>query len=188
MLLLGRSPSKIFTWKYGTAQRLLRLLSLYVGGGTGIVRYNASFLAPAAQTQSGVNSPEHLARYGLLTAQPVEIAASDEAHGGIQFNFANAFSIVEPAAEDDCRLSDRERPAEADPTRRRVGNLAIPAGTIDLTVPIGSDPELPVTVEEESRRLYSGSTDRSKWVRRSMSVPICWWLPEAMPPGVCAWS
>ncbi len=92
----------------------------------------------------------------MLTAQPVEIAASDEAHGGIQFNFANAFSIVEPAAEDDCRLSDRERPAEADPTRRRVGNLAIPAGTIDLTVPIGSDPELPVTVEEERPEVVLG--------------------------------
>ncbi len=31
----AEDPSKIFTWKYGTAQRLLRLLSLYVGGGDG---------------------------------------------------------------------------------------------------------------------------------------------------------
>lgn len=152
----AEDPSKIFTWKYGTAQGYYAYYPYTSVEGRELSATTHPFSLPAAQTQSGVNSPEHLARYGLLTAQPVEIAASDEAHGGVQFNFANAFSIVE------LRLKmTADCPIDVVPLKQirlvaESGNLAIPAGTIDLTVPIGSDPELPVAVEQGSAEVTLG--------------------------------
>ena len=152
----AEDPSKLFTWKHETAQGYYAYYPYTQVEGRELSATTHPFSLPAAQTQSAANSPEHLARYGLLTAQPVEIAASDEAHGGVQFNFSNAFSIVE------LRLKmTADCPIETVPLKQirlvaESGNLAIPTGTIDLTVPIGSDPELPVTVEEGSPEVVLG--------------------------------
>ena len=89
------------------------------------------FSLPALQTQSEGNSPAHIARYGLMTAAPVDIPAGTVGEGAILFNFANVFSIVELRFKmtADCALATV--PVKQVRLLSDAAALAIPAGTID---------------------------------------------------------
>lgn len=79
------------------------------------------FSLPALQTQSEGNSPAHIARYGLMTAAPVDIPAGTVGEGAILFNFANVFSIVELRFKmtADCALASVPGQAGPPALRRR---------------------------------------------------------------------
>lgn len=111
------------------------------------------FSLPALQTQSEGDSPAHIARYGLMTAAPVNIPAGTVSEGAIQFNFANVFSIVELRFKmtADCTLASV--PVKQVRLLSDGVTLAIPAGTIDLTRAIDPETALPVVGEEESQSL-----------------------------------
>lgn len=111
------------------------------------------FSLPALQTQSEGDSPAHIARYGLMTAAPVNIPAGTVSEGAIQFNFANVFSIVELRFKmtADCTLASV--PVKQVRLLSDGVTLAIPAGTIDLTRAIDPETALPVVEEEESQSL-----------------------------------
>lgn len=111
------------------------------------------FSLPALQTQSEGNSPAHIARYGLMTAAPVDIPAGTVGKGAIQFNFANVFSIVELRFKmtADCPLASV--PVKQVRLLSDAAALAIPTGTIDLTRTIDSEATLPIVGEEESQSL-----------------------------------
>ena len=106
------------------------------------------FSLPALQTQSEGNSPAHIARYGLMTAAPVDIPAGTVGEGAILFNFANVFSIVELRFKmtADCALTSV--PVKQVRLLSDAAALAIPAGTIDLTRAIDPEAELPVVIGE----------------------------------------
>lgn len=109
------------------------------------------FSLPAEQVQDKADSPAHIAKYGLMTATPVQIAASDKSPGGIRFEFANIFSIVELRFRmtSDCSLASV--PVKRVGLISEAADLAIPAGTVDLTRPVAADAALPVAVDEGSR-------------------------------------
>lgn len=109
------------------------------------------FSLPAEQVQDEADSPAHIAQYGLMAATPVEVAASDKSRGGIRFEFANVFSIVELRFRmtSDCSLASV--PVKKVGLVSQAADLAIPAGTIDLTKAVATDAALPVSVEEGSR-------------------------------------
>ena len=106
------------------------------------------FSLPALQTQSEGNSPAHIARYGLMTAAPVDIPAGTVGEGAILFNFANVFSIVELRFKmtADCALASV--PVKQVRLLSDAAALAIPAGTIDLTRAIDPEAERPVVIGE----------------------------------------
>lgn len=106
------------------------------------------FSLPALQTQSEGNSPAHIARYGLMTAAPVDIPAGTVGEGAILFNFANVFSIVELRFKmtADCALASV--PVKQVRLLSDAAALAIPAGTIDLTRAIDPEAELPIVIGE----------------------------------------
>lgn len=111
------------------------------------------FSLPALQTQSEGNSPAHIARYGLMTAAPVNIPAGTVSEGAIQFNFANIFSIVELRFKMTADCAIASVPVKQVRLLSDAATLAIPAGTIDLTRAIDPEAELPVVGEEESQSL-----------------------------------
>ena len=111
------------------------------------------FSLPALQTQSEGNSPAHIARYGLMTAAPVNIPAGTVSEGAIQFNFANIFSIVELRFKMTADCAIASVPVKQVRLLSDAAALAIPAGTIDLTRTIDPEAELPVVGEEESQSL-----------------------------------
>ncbi len=106
------------------------------------------FSLPAQQTQSEANSPAHIARYGLMTATPVEIPVESVNEGAVQFHFAHVFSIVELRFKmtDDCVIESV--PVKQIRLLSDAATLAIPAGAIDLTQAVEPDAALPVIVEE----------------------------------------
>lgn len=106
------------------------------------------FSLPALQTQSEGNSPAHIARYGLMTAAPVNIPAGSVSEGAIQFNFANVFSIVELRFKMTADCAIASVPVKQVRLLSDAAALAIPAGTIDLTRAIDSETELPVVIGE----------------------------------------
>lgn len=111
------------------------------------------FSLPALQTQSEGNSPAHIARYGLMTAAPVNIPAGTVSEGAIRFDFANVFSIVELRFKmtADCALASV--PVKQVRLLSDGVTLAIPAGTIDLTRAVDPEAALPVVGEEVSQSL-----------------------------------
>lgn len=111
------------------------------------------FSLPAVQTQSEGNSPAHIARYGLMTAAPVNIPAGTVSEGAIQFNFANIFSIVELRFKMTADCAIASVPVKQVRLLSDAAALAIPAGTIDLTRTIDPAATLPVVGEEESQSL-----------------------------------
>ena len=111
------------------------------------------FSLPALQTQSEGNSPAHIARYGLMTAAPVNIPAGTVSEGAIQFNFANIFSIVELRFKMTADCAIASVPVKQVRLLSDAAALAIPAGTIDLTRTIDPAATLPVVGEEESQSL-----------------------------------
>lgn len=106
------------------------------------------FSLPALQTQSEGNSPAHIARYGLMTAAPVNIPAGSVSEGAIQFSFANVFSIVELRFKMTADCAIASVPVKQVRLLSDAAALAIPAGTIDLTRAIDSEAELPVVIGE----------------------------------------
>lgn len=108
---------------------------------------------PAEQMQAAADSPAHIARYGTMTAAPVEIEAADKSTGGIDFRFANVFSIVELRFKmtDDC-------PVDTVPLKNvglvsQAADLAIPSGTLDLTQ---ADTAQAIGIEEGNRSVTVG--------------------------------
>ncbi len=107
------------------------------------------FSLPAEQVQAGADSPAHIARYGVMTAAPVEIEASEEnAGGGIRFQFANIFSIVELRFKMSAGCPVASVPVKQLELMSAAADLTVPAGTIDLTQ---ADARQAITVEEGSR-------------------------------------
>lgn len=106
------------------------------------------FSLPALQTQSEGNSPAHIARYGLMTAVPVDIPAATVSEGSIQFNFANVFSIVELRFKMTADCAIASVPVKQVRLFSDAAPLAIPAGTIDLTQVIDPAAALPIAVGE----------------------------------------
>lgn len=107
------------------------------------------FSLPALQTQSEGNSPAHIARYGLMTAAPVNIPAGSVSEGAIQFSFANVFSIVELRFKMTADCAIASVPVKQVRLLSDAAALAIPAGTIDLTRAVDPEAELPVVIEDE---------------------------------------
>ncbi len=107
------------------------------------------FSLPAEQVQAGADSPAHIARYGVMTAAPVEIEASEgNAGGGIRFQFANIFSIVELRFKMSAGCPVASVPVKQLELMSAAADLTVPAGTIDLTQ---ADARQAITVEEGSR-------------------------------------
>ena len=107
------------------------------------------FSLPAEQVQAGADSPAHIARYGVMTAAPVEIEASEEnAGGGIRFQFANIFSIVELRFKMSADCPVASVPVKQLELVSEAADLTVPAGTIDLTQ---ADARQAITVEDGSR-------------------------------------
>lgn len=107
------------------------------------------FSLPALQTQSEGDSPAHIARYGLMTAAPVNIPAGSVSEGAIQFSFANVFSIVELRFKMTADCAIASVPVKQVRLLSDAAALAIPAGTIDLTRAIDPEAALPVVIEDE---------------------------------------
>lgn len=106
---------------------------------------------PAVQEQSEPGSAEHLAAYSVMKAAPVSRVFSDEVPAGIDFMFHNLFSIVEIRLKMDAS-SSLDVPVRQIRLVSTAADLAIPAGTVDLTAPIAADyAELPVTALTGSR-------------------------------------
>lgn len=111
------------------------------------------FSLPAAQVQAAADSPAHIARYGMMTAAPVEIGAAERTASGIDFRFAQVFSIVELRFKmtDDCSVD--EVPLKSVELVSAAADLAIPSGTIDLTQ---ADAAQTIGIEEGSRSVTVG--------------------------------
>ncbi len=88
---------------------------------------------PAEQTQSAANSPAHLAELGVLTAAPVQFEAGAQLDGGICFEFANLFSVVEFRLKSDAACTMDELPIKALTLNSDGMHLAYPAATMNLT-------------------------------------------------------
>lgn len=88
---------------------------------------------PAEQTQAAANSPAHLAELGVLTAAPVQFEAGAQLDGGICFEFANLFSVVEFRLKSDAACTMDELPIKALTLNSDGVHLAYPAATMDLT-------------------------------------------------------
>lgn len=155
----AEDPTRIFAWKHGASQGYYAYYPYVSVEGRELSPTSHPFSLPAVQTQVGADSPAHLAQYGLLTAQPVEIAATDESHGGILFTFANLFSIVEVRLRMNADCPIDRVPLKQIRLVAESGNLAIPAGTIDLTQPVDAAADLPVTVETGSAEVALGFSD-----------------------------
>ncbi len=106
------------------------------------------FSLPAEQVQAGADSPAHIARYGVMTAAPVEIEASEKSAGGVRFRFANVFSIVEFRFKMTADCTVASVPVKKIELVSEAADLTVPAGTIDLTQP---DAAQAITIEEGSR-------------------------------------
>lgn len=102
---------------------------------------------PAIQTQRAADSPAHIAQYGFMTAQPVQIAATAK-NQGINFQFANIFSIVELRLKmtSDCPIASV--PIKQVKIVSQAAMLSLEQGTIDLT--------RAVTVEDYPVSVISG--------------------------------
>ena len=85
---------------------------------------------PAEQQQLTAGSPDHLARYGFMTAAPVRIA--DPAKGA-GFNFRNLYTIVELKLKMAASSSLEEVPVKQIRITSAATDLAIVRGTTDLT-------------------------------------------------------
>ncbi|WP_418991786.1 DUF5017 domain-containing protein [Alistipes sp.] len=146
--------SQLFRWIDGTAQGYY---AYYPYTGVNDREPDAAahpFSLPERQVQSQGDSPTHLSQYGLMTAAPVEFGPTDMSQGGVEFRFANVFSILELRFKmaSDCSLA--AVPVKQVRIVSDASDLAIPQGTIDLT-----DAAMPLTVEEGSRSIDVGFTE-----------------------------
>lgn len=146
----AKDPYSMFKWMNKAAQGYYAYYPYVEIKNRETAAASHPFSLPAIQVQEAADSPAHIARYGLMTATPVEIAATDKSEGGIHLQFANVFSIVELRFKmnSDCDIATV--PVKKIELVSEAADLAIPMGTIDLTQTVDAD-AAPVTVEEGSR-------------------------------------
>lgn len=138
---------------------------------------------PAAQEQSEAGSVEHLSAYSVMKAAPVSRVFSEGEPAGVDFTFHNLFAVVELRLKMDVS-SSLDVPIRQLRLVSTAADLAIPAGTVDLTAPVAAEyAELPVTALTGSRDVTlslagTSQVSRSEW--RSFYLTVA---PGAHPEG-----
>lgn len=88
---------------------------------------------PAKQVQAAANKVDHLATYGVMTAEPMTFEANAQLESAVCFNFSNRFSIVEFRLKSDANCALADLPIKALKLTSKGGMLAAPDATLDLT-------------------------------------------------------
>ena len=88
---------------------------------------------PAKQVQAAANKVDHLATYGVMTAEPMTFEANAQLESAVCFNFSNRFSIVEFRLKSDANCALANLPIKALKLTSKSGMLAAPDATLDLT-------------------------------------------------------
>lgn len=88
---------------------------------------------PAKQVQAAANKVDHLATYGVMTAEPMTFEANAQLESAVCFNFSNRFSIVEFRLKSDANCVLADLPIKALKLTSKGGMLAAPDATLDLT-------------------------------------------------------
>lgn len=139
---------RIFEWRPGRQE----FYACYPYDGTLRSEPNAWPVSlPAQQVQSAVGSTEHLAALCTMKAEPVSRVFDESDDSPVEFTFHNLFAMVEIRLKMDAG-SSIDVPIRQIRLVSEESALTIPAGTVDLTAPIGSGyTVLPVEALEESR-------------------------------------
>lgn len=88
---------------------------------------------PAKQVQAAANKVDHLATYGVMTAEPMTFEANAQLESAVCFNFSNRFSIVEFRLKSDANCALADLPIKALKLTSKGAMLAAPDATLDLT-------------------------------------------------------
>lgn len=145
----AKDPYSMFKWMNNTAQGYYAYYPYAEIEDRRLDATSHPLSLPALQVQAAADSPAHIARYGMMTAAPVEIAASEtNTGGGIEFRFANLFSIVEFRFKMSADCPVASVPVKKLELVSEAADLAIESGTIDLTQPEAAQA---IAVDEGSR-------------------------------------
>lgn len=145
----AKDPYSMFKWMNNTAQGYYAYYPYAEIEDRRLDATSHPLSLPALQVQAAADSPAHIARYGMMTAAPVEIAASEtDTGGGIEFRFANLFSIVEFRFKMSADCPVASVPVKKLELVSEAADLAIESGTIDLTQPEAAQA---IAVDEGSR-------------------------------------
>lgn len=139
---------RIFEWRPGRQE----FYACYPYDGTLRSEPNAWPVSlPTQQVQGAVGSTAHLAALCTMKAAPVSRVFDESDDSPVEFVFHNLFAMVEIRLKMDAG-SSIDVPIRQIKLVSEESALTIPAGTVDLTAPIGSDyTVLPVEALEESR-------------------------------------
>lgn len=168
----------IFRWRNGMKQEYH---AYYPWAHTDVADVKSHpFSLPSEQIQNGADSPNHLSRYGLMTASQ-RIAADEKNDGGIQFVFSNIFSVVEFRLKMDAATSISTVPITSARLISKSGDLAWKKATIDLSADMsGSLPVSVLSADREITLMIEGNVDLKKKEWHSIYFVVA---PGSHTPG-----